>query len=295
MQMTDTIDSLLQEARAAFLAAHIGEAAFDARVLLQGLLDLPAAAFLTRGQETVAPEDVARIRDAITRRAAHEPVHRILGWREFYGLTLGLSPDTLEPRPDSEMIVDGLIPYARAVVAEKGSCRLIDLGTGSGAIGLALVSAIPEATGVGSDVAAGAVSMAQANAARNGLSGRFTALASDWFASVEGIFDIIVSNPPYIRTEVVQSLAPEVRDHDPAVALDGGQDGLEAYRTIANGAAGHLDAGGLVGVEIGYDQKQVVTAIFEALGFKAIDHVRDLGGNDRAIVFKRAGEAGKQA
>jgi release factor glutamine methyltransferase len=121
--MTDTLDSLFAEARAAFLKAHIGEAALDARVLISGLLDLPAVAFMTRGGEIVSEKDAQRIRDAIERRAAHEPVHRILGQREFYGLTLGMSPDTLEPRPDSEMIVEGLIPFAQKFVAEKGAGR----------------------------------------------------------------------------------------------------------------------------------------------------------------------------
>ncbi len=283
--MIDTLDSLFAEAKARFLQAHIGEAALDARVLISGLLDLPAVAFMTRGSEPVSVEDVQRIRDAIARRAAHEPVYRILGWREFYGLTLGMSKDTLEPRPDSEMIVEGLLPIARRIVAEKGSCRIIDLGTGTGAICLALLSAVPEATGVGSDLATGAVEMARANAERNGLGGRFTGVESDWFERIEGMFDIIVSNPPYIRTDVVASLAPEVKDHDPALALDGGADGLDAYRTLAAGAAAHLAPGGVVGVEIGYDQMQVVGQLFTDNGFRAIDRVRDLGGNDRAIVF----------
>ena len=240
---------------------------------------------MTRGEEIVSDKDAERIRDAIVRRAAHEPVHRILGSREFYGLTLGMSEDTLEPRPDSEMIVEGLIPFAQKFVAEKGSCHLIDLGTGTGAICLALLGAVPEATGVGSDLSAGAVEMAKANAERNGLSERFAGVESDWFAGIVGKFDIIVSNPPYIRTDVVASLAPEVRDHDPALALDGGADGLDAYRTIAEHAARHLAEDGIVGVEIGYDQLQVVGALFEDQGFRVIDRVKDLGGNDRAILF----------
>jgi len=283
--MTDTLDSLFAEARARFLKAHIGEAALDARVLISGLLDLPAVAFMTRGDEVVSQKDVLRIRAAIDRRAAHEPVHRILGQREFYGLMLGMSEHTLEPRPDSEMIVEGLIPFAQKIVGAKGCCQIIDLGTGTGAICLALLSAVPEATGVGSDLSAGAVAMAQANAVRNGLDQRFSGVESDWFGSIVGKFDIIVSNPPYIRTEIVASLAPEVRDHDPALALDGGVDGLDAYRTIAAHAAGHLADDGIVGVEIGYDQMQVVGELFEGEGFRVIDRVRDLGGNDRAILF----------
>lgn len=289
--MSDTLDSLLAEARARFLAAHIGEAALDARVLIGGLLDLPAVKLMTHGSDPVSAEDAARIRAAITRRAAHEPVHRILGWREFYGLTLAMSKDTLEPRPDSEMIVDGLVPFAQDMVAAKGGCRMLDLGTGTGAICLALLSAVPGASGVGSDIAAGAVETARENAARNGLDDRFTGVESDWFTAIEGSFDIIVSNPPYIRTDVVASLAPEVRDHDPDVALDGGADGLDAYRIIAAQARRHLNAGGIVGVEIGYDQMQAVSALFEEKGFLAFEQVRDLGGNDRAILFRPQGSA----
>lgn len=287
--MSDTLDSLMTEAKARFAAAHIGEAALDARVLICGLLDLPAVTLMTRGDNPVSAEDAARIRAAITRRAAHEPVHRILGRREFYGLTLAMSKDTLEPRPDSEMIVDGLVPFAQGMMAAAGGCRILDLGTGTGAICLALLSAVPGASGVGSDIAAGAVETARENAARNGLEGRFSGVESDWFSAIDGVFDIIVSNPPYIRTDVVASLAPEVRDHDPDVALDGGADGLDAYRIIAAEAKGHLSEGGMVGVEIGYDQMQVVSALFETEGFFVLERVRDLGGNDRAILFKPQG------
>jgi release factor glutamine methyltransferase len=146
-------------------------------------------------------------------------------------------------------------------------------------------------SGVGSDIAAGAVEPARANAARNGLDDRFTGVESDWFTAIEGSFDIIVSNPPYIRTDVVASLAPEVRDHDPDVALDGGADGLDAYRIIAAQARRHLNADGIVGVEIGYDQMQAVSALFEEKGFLAFEQVRDLGGNDRAILFRPQGSA----
>lgn len=283
--MTDTIDSLFAEARAKLLAAHIGEAAFDARTLIAGLLDLPAVALMTRGAEPVAAEAAARIRAAIARRAVHEPVHRILGWREFYGLTFDLSGDTLEPRPDSEMIVEGVLPFARDRLGATGACRILDLGTGTGAICLGILSAIPDATGVGSDLAPGAVEMARRNAIRNGLDGRFTARESDWFETIDNRFDIIVSNPPYIRSEVVASLAPEVRDHDPALALDGGADGLDAYRIIAAGASSHLADGGIVAVEIGYDQRITVGAVFEANGFRITESIKDLGGNDRALVF----------
>ncbi len=284
--MSDTRESLLSEARKRFFEAHIGEAALDARVLVSGLLDLSATELMARGDAAVSPDDAARVRAAIERRAAHEPVYRILGKREFYGLTLTMSAATLEPRLDSEMIVDGLVPYARKIVSEKDECRLIDLGTGTGAICLGILSAVEGATGVGTDLSAEALETARANADLNGIGPRFETVESDWFGAVDGRFDIIVSNPPYIRSDVVLSLAPEVRDHDPEIALDGGADGLDAYRAIAAGALNHLNAGGIVGVEIGYDQLTMVGTVFEACGFVVLDRIRDLSGNDRAIIFK---------
>lgn len=283
--MSDTRDSLLAEAKARFLQAHIGEAALDARVLVSGLLDLSATDLMVRGDVAVSGEDAARVRAAIARRAAHEPVYRILGRREFYGLTLTMSKATLEPRPDSEMIVEGLIPFARRAMAEGGECRIIDLGTGTGAICLGILSAVEGALGVGTDISAEALETARSNANLNGLGSRFETLESDWFEAVEGRFDIIVSNPPYIRSDVVLSLAPEVRDHDPDIALDGGLDGLDAYRKIAAGARSYLKDGGVVGVEIGYDQLQTVGMVFAEHGFSVLESIRDLGGNDRAILF----------
>ncbi|WP_075291513.1 peptide chain release factor N(5)-glutamine methyltransferase [Pararhizobium arenae] len=284
--MSDTRESLLAEAKTRFFEAHIGEAALDARVLVAGLLDLSATDLMVRGDAVVSPDDAARVRAAIERRAAHEPVYRILGKREFYGLTLTMSAATLEPRPDTEMIVDGLVPYARKIFAEKGECRIIDLGTGTGAICLGILSAVEGATGVGTDISAQALETARANADLNGIGSRFETVVSDWFGAVDGRFDIIVSNPPYIRSDVVLSLAPEVRDHDPEIALDGGEDGLDAYRAIAAKALDHLNPGGVVGVEIGYDQLMTVGGVFEACGFVVIDRIRDLGGNDRAIIFR---------
>lgn len=284
--MSDTRESLLAEAKKRFFEAHIGEAALDARVLVSGLLDLSATDLMVRGNVAVSPDDAARVHAAIARRAAHEPVYRILGKREFYGLTLTMSAATLEPRPDSEMIVEGLVPYAQKAFADKGECRVIDLGTGTGAICLGILSAVEGATGVGTDISAEALETARANADLNGIGSRFETLVSDWFGVVDGRFDIIVSNPPYIRSDVVLSLAPEVRDHDPEIALDGGEDGLDAYRAIAANALNHLMPGGILGVEIGYDQLTTVGSVFEAQGFTVLDRIRDLGGNDRAIIFK---------
>ncbi|THK35299.1 peptide chain release factor N(5)-glutamine methyltransferase [Ensifer sp. MPMI2T] len=290
--MAETLDRLLTESRDRLKAAGIETAALDARHLISGLLGLSLVALMTRGGEAVDDADVARVRAAVARRVAREPVYRILGEREFYGLTLKLSKDTLEPRPDTETLVNCMIPHMRRIVASKGSCRIIDLGTGTGAICLALLDQALEARGLGTDISEDALATARDNAERNGLAGRFQTLRSNWFDKLEGRFDVIVSNPPYIQSKVVEELEPEVKLHDPAAALDGGEDGLNAYRAIALHADRHLEADGVIGLEIGFDQKQAVTALFVAQGFRLHDSAKDLGGNDRVLMFQRDGEGG---
>lgn len=285
--MSTTLAEALAAARRRLEDAGIADAARDARALLDGLLHLSSTAFLVDGDRPLTGEQMTTIEGAIERRAKREPVHRILGRRAFSRLDLMLSPDTLEPRPDTEILVDTLVPHARRFVSDRRACRILDLGTGTGAICLALLDLVPGATGVGADVSQGALETAMRNADMNGLAGRFEVVESDWFAVVTGVFDIIVSNPPYIVHSVVETLDEEVRLHDPILALDGGDDGLDAYRAIAAGAADHLAQDGLVAYEIGYDQKASVTGIMREKGFARIAAVEDLGGNDRVLVFSK--------
>lgn len=161
------------------------------------------------------------------------------------------------------------------------------MGTGTGAICLALLKECPEVTGIGSDISDDALETAARNAARNDLGARFEAIRSDWFEKISGRFDIIVSNPPYIKTDIVATLDQEVRIHDPMAALDGGQDGLAPYRLIAADAGRFLVENGIVGVEIGFDQRLDVSAIFASHGFSLLDAVKDYGGNDRVLTFRR--------
>lgn len=289
MSRPQTLAALQAFARRALAEAGIDNAATDARVLLLGLFDLSPTDLLIRGERAVSEAECAALEAALARRKAGEPVHRILGRREFYGLTLKLSPDTLEPRPDTEILVDRMLPHVRRIAAERGRVRILDLGTGTGAIVLALLSECDGAQGMGVDAASGALRMARENAEAAGLGERFSTVESDWFSAVEGRFDIIVSNPPYIRSDVVASLESGVRDYDPALALDGGPDGLVAYRRIAAGAGHHLEKDGVIGVEIGYDQRRDVEAVFAAEGFSLLEASRDYGGNDRVLVF--AGKA----
>jgi release factor glutamine methyltransferase len=280
-----TLGQAVADARSRFADAGLPDAAIEARLLIGGLLGLTSTEVFTGADRAVSPEEGVRIADAVARRLKREPVHRILGTREFRGLELLLSKETLEPRHDTEVLVEAVLPYAGQTAAAKGAVRILDIGTGTGAIVLALLAECPQAHGVGSDISEDALATAQRNAERLGLAERFTAIRSEWFNDISGRFDIIVSNPPYIRSDVIPELEPEVRDYDPLAALDGGPDGLEAYRAIAAGAANFLQKDGVIGVEIGYDQKDTVSALFCSAGFTLAQARRDYGDNDRVLVF----------
>lgn len=280
-----TLGALLAQSRATLDKAGIAESALDARLLVEHLTGTSRTDALVAPERPVRDVDMAAVRAAVARRAAGEPVHRILGWREFYGLRLSLSPDTLEPRPDTETLVDLVLPFVREKAAREGECRILDLGTGTGAIALALLSQVPGSSAVGVDISPGALETAAVNADITGNATRFTARQSDWFDRVEGAFHLIVANPPYIAVDTYRTLAKEVRDFDPERALVGGADGLDAYRIIAAGAGAHLAAGGMVAVETGYDQTDAVEVVFSAGGFAATLRANDLSGHQRALGF----------
>jgi len=282
-----TLSDLHRIARARLADAGIADAALDARVLVEELTATTRTDALARPETPIDASIVEAVQAALSRRAAGEPVHRILGAREFYGLRLALSPDTLEPRPDTEALVELALPFARGICDERAACRILDLGTGTGAIALALLSAEPRASAIATDIAPGALETAKANAEALGLAGRIAFVRSDWFAAVEGIFDLIVSNPPYIPSAEIGTLSREVRGFDPLRALDGGADGLDPYRIIARDGAAHLAPDGAVMVEIGAGQENEVAGIFLRQGFRHADTRRDLGGHARALCFVR--------
>lgn len=285
--MNRTLAAALAEARAQLSAAGLGDAVTDARALICGLFDLTPTDLVLRGDRVLFSDEVARLEAALARRMAHEPVHRILGQRDFHGVRLLLSKDTLEPRPDTEILVEAMLAPLKRIIETKGSARLLDLGTGTGAIAIALLKEVPELLAVGADIAPGALETAGCNADLNGVGDRFMAVESHWFDKIEGSFDIIVSNPPYINSDVIAELEPDVRNFDPMLALDGGADGLDAYRAIAEGIGNFLVSDGLVGLEIGFDQKSSVSALFAAHDYTLIEALSDYGGNDRALVFAR--------
>ncbi|RWD65928.1 MAG: peptide chain release factor N(5)-glutamine methyltransferase [Mesorhizobium sp.] len=281
------LGTLLRAARERLAAAGIADPALDSRLIVEHFSGTTRARAITEPGQPVDAGALTTIEAALRRRVAGEPVHRILGYREFYGLRLSLSPDTLEPRPDTETLVDAVLPFARATAERLGQCRILDLGTGTGAIALALLSAVPAATATGVDISPGALATAAKNAEGLGLGGRFKALHSNWFEKVSGRYHVIAANPPYIPNRDIGNLQDEVRDFDPRRALDGGVDGLVPYRIIAGEAEGFLEAQGKVAVEIGHTQQGEVTAIFAAAGYRLAEARRDFGGNDRVLVFER--------
>jgi release factor glutamine methyltransferase len=220
----------------------------------------------------------------VERRTRGEPPYRILGRRSFYGLEFKLSQATLEPRPDTEILVEAVLEELQG--RENEPFAILDLGTGTGAICQALLSQLPNARGVGADLSPDALATAQENATLNGLSTRFEVRQSDWFEKMSGTYDVIVSNPPYIAGKVIPLLEREVRDFDPHLALDGGDDGLDAYREIAAKARPFLKEGGLIAVETGFDQRRSVEEIFRKHGFRLIKARKDYGGNDRVQIFR---------
>ena len=236
------------------------------QLLVEWASGLSRLAAIADPDRTVTLEVSVRIDEAVGRRVAGEPVHRIIGAREFYGLSFRLSPETLEPRPDTETLVDIALPFLRERMDECGVADVLDLGTGTGAIAVALLNELPKLRAVGADIATGALAAARDNAEAAGVSRRFAAIESDWFAAVSGRFDLIVSNPPYISSGEIANLRKEVSAYDPVKALDGGRDGLDAYRIIAAQSARHLAKDGVVIVEIGIGQKDDVVRLFDMGG-----------------------------
>jgi len=283
--MTATIAAALAQATARLEAAGVPDARLDARLLAAHVLGLASPGALTvRGLDPLPPEAAARLHDLIDRRAQREPVGRILGQRGFWTLDLTLGPETLEPRPDTETVVSCVLDR---LPDRTQQVSILDLGTGTGAILLALLAELPRAQGIGLDIAPGAVAIARENAARHGLSDRARFVVADWgrgLPETPGPFDVAVSNPPYIPTADIAELDPEVRAHDPARALDGGPDGLDAYRALLPLAAARLAPGGCLAVEVGIGQAGPVSALMAAEGFDAPARISDLSGLERCVI-----------
>ena len=230
------------------------------------MLGLDLTGVIAAANRRLTSAEAARLEDFARRRLDGEPVARILGFREFWGLPLKLSAATLVPRPDTETVVELALEMLRAAPRPGHPLRIADIGTGSGAILLALLSELPDAFGVGTDISADALQTAHSNAVDLELAGRVGFVACDYAAALSGPFDLIVSNPPYIRSAEIAGLATEVRDHDPRRALDGGADGLDAYRALIPQAARLLAPGGALVVEAGQGQSGDIEGLMTATG-----------------------------
>jgi release factor glutamine methyltransferase len=237
---------------------------------------------LIANEREIAPRrKLKALEDLAQRRLAGEPIARMVGAQEFYGLSFTLNAATLVPRPETEMLVD----FALARLPPLSPSRVLDLGTGTGCVSLAILAHLPRATAVGIDLSPDAVGCASANAVKLGLADRFQARTGYWYKPLKHgeQFDLIVSNPPYIRTEELAGLMPEVRDHDPRVALDGGADGLNAHRAVAFSARGFSAPGGFIALEVGAGQGPAVASILKTGGFGGIGIKKDLAGLDRLV------------
>ncbi len=284
MNRPATLAALVDDAVAAFGAAGLQAPAMEARALATGVLGLSREEMLAHPRRPVAAAARARFADALGRRAGGEPLARITGQREFWSLPIGLGTDTLIPRPDSETVVEA----ALALVAERDNEHaILDLGTGSGCLLFALLAELPRAHGLGIDCAAGALAMARDNARRLELEARAEFRLGDWAHGLTGRFDIIVSNPPYVADGDWAALPPEVRDFEPALALNGGRDGLAAYRVLIPGIARLLAADGFAVIELGAGQHDDVAEICRKSGLFTDPARRDLGGHPRALPLAR--------
>ena len=280
-----TVGEALASARRAFRDAGVASAALDARLLLAAAAGMEAGAVPARRDQPVAPEAASRLRGYIQRRVAGEPVARILGEKEFWGLAFRLNATTLEPRPDTEALVEAALQEARGMGGADLS--ICDLGTGTGAIIVALLTELPQARGTATDLSPEVLAVARENADMHGVGGRLDLQLGDFATTPAGRFDLVVSNPPYIDTSALSNLPREVRDHDPRLALDGGVDGLAAYRTIVRRGGALLSPGGALLVEIGVGQGDAVSELCGSAGLVVSRRARDLAGVERVIVAQR--------
>jgi len=277
-----TVAQALTQASGDLASGGIAVPRLDARLLLAHALGVPSERMMALGARILSETEQVLFRDLVGRRIAGEPTSRIVGRREFWSLEFEITPDVLDPRPDSETIVEAALAELQGRIAP----RIIDLGTGSGCLLLALLAERKDATGVGIDISAAACGVAAANARRLGLDGRAAFACMDWDdALAAGRFDAVVSNPPYIADGEIEGLAAEVARHDPRGALSGGADGLDAYRRLAPTVAALLRPDGCAAVEIGAGQAPDVERIFSARGLALRAVRRDLAGIERCLVF----------
>ena len=280
--MSLTLLQAWQSAKARLAAAGLDGPVIDARLLVEAAAEATRADIVTDPYRALTPEQEERLADYLARRERRQPVSHILGRKGFWKIMLSVTPDVLTPRPDTEVIVDYVL---KKFPDEAAAFHILDLGVGSGAIVLSILAERPKAKGLATDISDEALAVARENAANLGLANQIAFARGDWTEGLaDASFDVVVSNPPYIASEVIATLEPEVKDHEPRVALDGGTDGLDAYRHLAPEILRVLKPGGRFAVEIGYDQKDAVEALFNDAGADDVWTIKDLSTNDRVVV-----------
>jgi len=273
----------MEQAAARLRAAGIEGARRDARLILAAVLKTAAAQVMAYPERAMSEAQAGEVERQIARRVRREPVSRILGRREFWGLEFLITPDTLDPRPDSETLVAAAL---ERLAGRDAPLRILDLGTGSGCLLLALLSELRRAEGLGVDLDPAALAVAHENASRLGLAGRARFAAGDWAGGLIGAWQAIVSNPPYIIGHEIAELSPEVAEFDPRLALDAGPDGLNSYRTIIPQAAGLLAPDGVLVLEIGSGQGDSVCSLMRQSGFVGVERLADFSGIERCLVAR---------
>jgi len=278
-----SLSEALQLVAQMFRAAGIEDADVDARVLAGHALHLDRARLISQSDRVLEAREVNAISGLAARRLKREPVSRILGRKEFWSLALAVTPDVLVPRPETETVVEGALDFVVRGGLRMEKLRILDIGTGSGALLVALLNELPNATGIGTDISRAALEAARINVTQFGFESRCSLIACDMANDVQGHFDLVVSNPPYIARGDIASLAPEVRDYDPILALDGGDDGLAAYRSISADAKRLLAQGGRLFVELGAGQEPSVRKLFTNAGLAVGVARNDLAGTPRVL------------
>ncbi len=282
--MSQTLLQAWQSAKARLAAVGLTGPVIDSRLLVEAAADATRADIIGDPYRVLSDEQIAKLEDYLSRRERREPVSHILGRKGFWKIMLAVNPHVLTPRPDTEVIVDLVLKR----FPEGKAFSMLDLGVGSGAILLSILAERPAAKGLGIDVSDEALAVARENAANLGLARQVALLRGDWTRGLgDDGFDLVVSNPPYIASAVIEGLEPEVRDHEPRLALDGGADGLDAYRVLAPEILRVLKPGGTFAVEIGYDQKTPVENLFNLAGADEVFTILDLANHDRVVTGKK--------
>lgn len=278
MKVFESYEQLLLDATERLDAAGIADADIDAWYLLEFVTGMNRASYFLKKYNRPSDEEIRKFEELLEKRISHIPLQHITGRQEFMGLDFIVSEDVLCPRQDTETLVESVLEYT------PGS-KVLDVCTGSGCIAVALMKLGNAACCDAVDLSEAALDIAKQNAELNDVSINF--IKSDMFEKIDGKYDIIVSNPPYIRPDVIETLMPEVREHEPLMALDGGSDGLDFYRIIAAQSKEHLEENGILAVEIGYDQWEDVSELFRQNGFRDIVRIKDLSQNDRVVMCKK--------